>query len=81
MSSMYRDLFLLLFLAAPTILFGQVTTTSIVGTVTDPGGAAIPNSTEVATDTDRGQSKSAQTGSITGAGTVRQLQFGGKLSF
>ncbi len=63
MSYVSRALFLLLLFAAPVALFGQVTTTSIVGTVTDPTGAAIADATVVATDTDRGQSKSAQTGS------------------
>ena len=42
--------------------FAQVTTTSMVGTVTDPSGALISGATVTATDLDRNQSKTVTTG-------------------
>jgi hypothetical protein len=46
----------------PLPLFAQVTTTSIVGAVTDSTGAVVPGVTVTATDVDRNQSKNATTG-------------------
>jgi hypothetical protein len=56
------SLVMLSFFISPT-LSAQVTTTSIVGAVTDASGAVIPGVTVAATDVDRNQSKSAVTGS------------------
>ncbi|HWC18673.1 MAG TPA: carboxypeptidase-like regulatory domain-containing protein, partial [Terriglobales bacterium] len=42
--------------------FGQVTTTNIVGTVTDSSGAAIPSAQVTATNTGTGYTRNTQTG-------------------
>jgi hypothetical protein len=57
-----RSVFGLMAVLLPLPLFGQVTTTSIVGVVTDSTGAVIPGATVTATDVDRNQSKNATTG-------------------
>ncbi len=50
-----------LFLAAAQWLAAQITTTNIIGAVTDPSGSAIPNAQVTATNTATGFSRSAQT--------------------
>ncbi|HTF70754.1 MAG TPA: carboxypeptidase-like regulatory domain-containing protein, partial [Edaphobacter sp.] len=62
MKNAVRFFYAVLFLFIPAGLIAQVTTTSIVGVVTDPTGAVIPGITVTATDVDRNQSKSAITG-------------------
>ncbi len=57
-----RCVFGMMAVLLPLPLFGQVTTTSIVGVVTDATGAVIPGATVTATDVDRNQSKNATTG-------------------
>ena len=54
---------LMLTFAGSLPLLAQVTTTSIVGVVTDPSGAVMPGVKVTATDVDRNQSKTALTGS------------------
>src|ERR1044071_1282479 len=46
-----------LLLAIPLAASGQVTTATIVGTVTDPGGAIVPNAQVTARNTDTGLSR------------------------
>lgn len=46
---------------APALLFGQVTTASISGTVTDPSGAVVPKSRVTAIATSTGTSTNAET--------------------
>jgi Carboxypeptidase regulatory-like domain/TonB dependent receptor len=46
-----------LLLAIPFAVSGQVTTATIVGTVTDPGGAVVPNAQVTARNTDTGLSR------------------------
>ena len=46
-----------LLLAIPLAVSGQVTTATIVGTVTDPGGAIVPNAQVTARNTDTGLSR------------------------
>ena len=38
-----KTMFVVVFLLISSLCFGQVSTGSIAGTITDPGGAAIPN--------------------------------------
>src|ERR1700748_406627 len=56
-----RSFFMALTLLLPLELAAQVTTTSIVGTVTDATGAVVAGAIVTATDVDRNQSKSAKT--------------------
>src|SRR3954463_3542270 len=58
--------------AAALAAFGQTTTSSIVGTVTDPSGAVVPNVNIVVTNVDTGIRSSAATDSV-GNYTVTQL--------
>jgi hypothetical protein len=51
----------LVMLATPS--WGQQVTAAIIGTVTDPSGAALPNATVTAKDTDRGSAWKTQTNS------------------
>src|SRR6185437_1106361 len=62
MNLIFRSCFIVLMLILPLDLAAQVTTTSIVGTVTDSTGAVMPGVIVTATDVDRNQSKSAKTG-------------------
>ena len=45
---------LLILLAITTVAFSQITTATIVGTVTDPGGAQVPAASVTARNTDTG---------------------------
>jgi hypothetical protein len=45
---------LAILLAIPTVSFAQITTATIVGTVTDPGGASVPNASITARNADTG---------------------------
>jgi hypothetical protein len=45
----------------PTLFFGQVTTGNIIGTVTDPQGAAVQNATVTVTDLSKGTADTATT--------------------
>src|SRR5205807_907429 len=60
-----------LLLAIPLGVVGQVTTATIVGTVTDPGGAIVPGAQVTARNTETGLSRSAVS---TDEGTYR-LEF------
>lgn len=62
MNSTLRLFLIALMLFIPFGLAAQVTTTSIVGTVTDSTGAVMPGVIVTARDVDRNQSKSAKTG-------------------
>src|SRR6266436_4833985 len=50
-----------LFIATMPWLAAQITTTTIIGTVTDSTGAAVPNAQVTATNTGTNLSRSAQT--------------------
>src|SRR5215831_16161874 len=50
-----------LLLAIPLVVSGQVTTATMVGTVTDPGGAKVPGAEVMARNVDTGLSRSAKT--------------------
>ncbi len=45
----------------PTLLLAQVTTGNIIGTVTDPQGAGVPNATVTVTDVAKGTTDTAKT--------------------
>jgi hypothetical protein len=67
------SLFLVFFLAAsPIAAHAQAVFGSIVGTVTDPTGAVIPNATVIVTDTNKGVSQNVVT-NATGDFTVSRL--------
>jgi TonB-dependent Receptor Plug Domain. len=68
-----RVAILLAFLTLPG--YGQVTTASIVGRVTDRTGAAVPNVTVTATQVDTNFSRSAET-NATGFYSIRPLPIG-----
>ena len=75
-SALFRSL--LLFAAVAGIChfgWGQEVTASITGTVTDPGGAALPGATVTATSQERGQTYAAVTND-TGLYRIAQLPVG-----
>lgn len=53
---------LLLLLAAPLAAVAQITTATIVGTVSDPGGAAVPNASVTARNADTGLTRTVTSG-------------------
>jgi hypothetical protein len=58
-------------LAIPLVVIGQVTTATVVGTITDPGGANVPGAEVVARNVDTGLTRSVTSGD---GGTYR-LEF------
>src|SRR5918912_1495948 len=48
-------------LLCSALVFGQATTATLSGTVTDPQGAVVPGATITIKDTDTGQQRQAQT--------------------
>ncbi|HEY1896657.1 MAG TPA: TonB-dependent receptor [Terracidiphilus sp.] len=66
---------MLLCFARPAKLMAQITTADIVGTVTDPSGAAVPNGTATATNVATGRAQTANVGND-GAFTFTLLQVG-----
>jgi hypothetical protein len=75
-SALFRSL--LLFAAVAGVCHfgcGQEVTASIIGTVTDPGGAALPGATVTATSQERGQTYTALT-SDSGLYRIAQLPVG-----
>ncbi len=57
-----RSWLLAVFLVLTAMLFGQATDSTLVGTVTDTTGAAVPNATVTATNKDTGVKYTSQTG-------------------
>lgn len=55
-------LFVLILAAAPTVVVAQITTATIVGTVTDPGGAQVPSATVTARNVDTGLKRTVTSG-------------------
>lgn len=55
-------LFLIALMAFPTNSFGQITTATIVGTITDPGGAAVPSATIDVRNVNTGLKRTVTTG-------------------
>ncbi|MEP7366412.1 MAG: carboxypeptidase regulatory-like domain-containing protein [Acidobacteriota bacterium] len=49
-----KTMFVVVFLLISSLCFGQVSTGSVAGTVTDPGGAAVPNAKVVAKNVNTG---------------------------
>src|SRR6476661_2327003 len=49
-------------LILPAIGIGQVTTATLLGTITDPGGAAVPNASVTAKNVDTGLTRTVTTG-------------------
>ena len=72
-----RKMFLCLLIVAlsPLVLFGQRTTGTISGTVTDPSGAVVPNAKVTATYTATGAPNSADT-NASGFYVISNLQPG-----
>lgn len=54
--------FLIVFAAAPIAAFSQVTTATIVGTISDPGGAQVPNAAVTARNADTGLKRTVTSG-------------------
>ena len=52
---------IVIFLLASSLLFGQAVFGNIVGTVTDPQGAGVPNATVTVTDELKGTTDTAKT--------------------
>ena len=55
-------IFLTILLALPITAAAQITSATIVGTVTDPGGSAIPSASVTARNTDTGLTRTVTTG-------------------
>ncbi len=55
-------LFLFILAAAPVAVVSQITTATIVGTVTDPSGAQVPNATVTARNVDTGLRRTVTSG-------------------
>ena len=64
-----------LLLAIPLAAVAQVTTATIVGTVTDPGGSIVPGATVTARNLDNGLTRTV-TSSVTGAYRLEFLPVG-----
>src|SRR5947208_767154 len=45
----------------PLVTFGQITSATIVGTITDPNGSPVPNATVTARNTDTGLTRTVPT--------------------
>lgn len=55
-------LFMLVLAAMPLAVFSQITTATIVGTVSDPGGAQVPNASITARNVDTGLKRTVTSG-------------------
>ena len=61
MSSRQMIVALLCVLLSTALVFGQATTATLSGTISDPQGAVIPSATVTIKDTDTGQQRQVQT--------------------